>query len=246
MKEIKTIDYVKRVLLIMNEAGMSDIMGNTMLGADTAQVDKYIAGSYVDAWRQCVKVMPRNWFENESFKTNTHKPDLPNGTGYIELKEDFYLLSMFKMEGWVKPVFEAFIENDKTSSIQSNEYTRGSTVRPACTISQKIVQKMNEVTNKMEDTIINVLNYYSLPQGLLSHVIETAIYVPSAKPILNIDDKTKLILSDQVIEPLAYLSAATVFTMFEKYDISNALEKRAIAMFPGLQSVRGTNVTTKQ
>lgn len=232
-------DYIKRVLLIMNEAGLMDASGNSLLGADTAQVDRYIEGSYVDAWRQCVKVMPRNWFGNFILSENQFNPlvpDLSRGTGYLILPQNFYLLSYFKMKGWEKGVYEAYIDNDKTSSIQSNEYTRGSTIRPVCTIGMEIYNE--------EPTA--ALHYYSLPRGLKKHEIEQAFYVKVAEPIFDKGNDYVLDLSDQVIEPMAYLSAATVFTMFEKYDIAKALEQRVIAMFPGLQSVRGTNTTIKQ
>jgi hypothetical protein len=229
-------DFINRVLLIMNEAGMFDATGNSFLGADTAQVDRHIAGSYVDAWRRCVKVMPRAWFQNASFATSTKVSDLPNGTGYIVLPTDFYLLTCFKMQGWQKAVYEASIENEKTASVQSNEWTRGSTIRPVCTISNKLI----------DTDVKQVLNYYSLPKGLLVHTIEEAICVPVCKPFSEIGESEDLGLSDQIIEPLAYLSASTVFTMFEKYDISKALELRAVEMFPGLSKVVGTNVTVKQ
>jgi hypothetical protein len=227
--------YINRVLLIMNEAGLMDPAGNFLLGADTAQVDRHIEGSFVDAWRRCVKVMPRIWFENKSFKNASHTKSATKGTGYVVLPEDFYLLTSFKMSGWQKPVYEAYVENDRSSSIQSNEYTRGSTIRPVCTISNKLIGV----------EIKQVLNYYSLPKNINNHVIEEAIYVPSVKPLKDLDGDD-LKISDQVLEPLAYLSASTVFTMFEKYDISKALEQRAIEMFPGLQSVKGNNVVFKQ
>lgn len=231
-------DFIKRVLLIMNEAGMFDQAGNSYLGADTAQVDRHIEGSFVDAWRRCVKVMPRAWFKNATFPTteNYHNPNLTDGTGYVILPTDFYLLTVFKMEGWQKSVYEASIENEKTASIQSNEWTRGSTIRPVCTISNKFD------TNGVKQ----VLNYYSLPKGLLSHVVKEAIYVPVCGSITDKADSYYLDLNDQIIEPLAYLSASTVFTMFEKYDIAAALEKRAVEMFPGLSKVKGANVTTTQ
>jgi hypothetical protein len=229
-------NYIKRVLLIMNEAGLIDTLGNSMLGADTAQVDRYIEGSYVDAWRQCAKVMPRNWFENKDFTDRVPTPNLAQGTGYVVLPDNFYLLTAFRMTGWKKTVYEAGIEDEKISSIQSNEYTRGSTIRPVCTIS-------SEWHN---GEIRGVLNYYSLPKGLSAHKVEKAIYVPVVEPVLGKMDDYELRLTEQVIEPIAYLSAATVFTMFEKYDIAKALEQRAISMFPGLQSVRGKNITVKQ
>lgn len=228
--------YIKRVLLIMNEAGLMDLAGNFFIGADTAQVDRYIEGSFVDAWRRCVGVMPRAWFGNESFSAATVFPNLPSGTGYVVLPEDFYLLTSFKMTGWGKAVYEAYIVNERTASIQSNEFTRGSQIRPICTISNKLV----------DGSVKQVLNYYSLKMGLDSHSIEEAIYLPSCKPLSEFDLDEDLKLNHQVIEILAYLSASTVFTLFEKYDIAKALEAKAIEMFPGLKSIRGTTVTVKQ
>ena len=67
-------DYIQRVLLIMNEAGLYDKDGNSFVGADAAQVDRYIEGSYVDAWRRCATVMPKAWFKNASFSSETHTP----------------------------------------------------------------------------------------------------------------------------------------------------------------------------
>jgi len=229
-------EYINRVLLIMNEASLMDNGGTFFLGADTAQVDKYIEGSYVDAWRRCVDVMPRVWFYNESFSNSTVFPDLPSGTGYVILPADFYLLTGFKMSGWVKAVYEASIDNERTASIQSNEYTRGSQIRPICTISSKFVN----------GEVKHVLNYYSLPRGLKTHKIEEAIYLPVCKPLVECELNEELKINQQVIEILTYLSASSVFTLFEKYDIAKALDQKAVEMFPGLKSVRGTNITIKQ
>jgi hypothetical protein len=233
-------EFISRVLLIMNEAGLMDNAGNSLLGADSAQADRYIEGSFVDAWRRCVKVMPKQWFKSSVFAIDSHTffPDSANGIGYVILPDDFYLLVSFKMKGWTKPVYDAYLENEKTSSIQSNEYTRGSQMRPVCTISSKYIGALNEIRQ--------VLNYYSLPRGISNHEAEESIYIPAARSLNELEGEDELQISDQVIEPLAYLSASTVFTLFEKYDISKSLEQRAVEMFPGLQSVRGTNVTVKQ
>jgi hypothetical protein len=237
-------DFISRVMLIMNEAGMSDLAGNNFIGADTTQVDRHIEGSYVDAWRRCVKVLPRTWFAKKQFIDSIHTPDLVNGTGFVVLPDDFYLLGEFRMKGWAKPVFEAALENEKTSSIQSNEWTRGSEMRPVCTISEQVISIVEGQNTKQD--IKQVLNYYSLRRGLQGHKIEKAIYVPICKSLKEYDLEDDLGVDLQTIEPLAYLSASTVFTIFEKYEIATYLEKRAIEMFPGLQTMRGTNVTTKQ
>jgi hypothetical protein len=229
-------EFINRVLLIMNEASMADPAGTMFIGADTAQVDRQIEGSYVDAWRRCVKVMPRSWFKNNSFKNAGLVPNLAQGTGYVELPDDFYMLSSFKMQGWQKAAHEASMINDLVSSIQSNDYTRGSEIRPVCVID------LLEVSG----TVKHVLRYYSLTKNLTTHVVEQAIYVPVVTPLGDIETTAELGLSDQVIEPLAYITASTVFTMHEKNNIAQALDARAVEMFPGLQSVKNGVTTVKQ
>jgi len=230
--------YITRVLLIMNEAQMTDKENNFYLGADTAQIDRYIEGSYVDAWRRCVAVMPRIWFENKQMEATQDKVnfDSSTGVGYIILPDDFYLLSKFKMKKWLKPVFEASHDNEKVSSIQSNEFTRGSEIRPVCVISSKFIGLDYKP----------VMYFYSLPKGTINPEVEDAIYVPNAKPISDVPPAENLKIDDRVLEPIAYLSASTVFTMFEKYDIAKALDQKVIEMFPALRSQKGNSVTFKQ
>ncbi len=229
-------DFINRVLLIMNEAGMADKSGQMFIGADQAQVDKQIEGAYVDAWRRCAKVVSRAWLSNKSFKQQGLVFDKANGTGYVELPSDFYLLSSFKMKGWQKTVHEASVSNDRVMAIQSNEYTRGSEIRPVCVID---LQDVNGV-------IKHVLRYYSLKKGAADHEVETAIYVPVVKPLKELDKEDDMGISDQIVEPIAYITASTVFTMHEKDEVAKALETRAVQMLPGLESVVGNIVTTKQ
>lgn len=216
-------EYIDRVLLIMNEASMGDTRDNMFIGADTAQIDRQIEGSYVDAWRRCIKVMPRTWFENKSFKPNNegYVSDLARGVGYVELPLDFYMLSIFKMEGWNKAVQEALMSSDIVTALQANEYTRGTPVRPVCVID------IDEINSKIK----RVLRYYSLPKGLPKHTVDKAIYVPIPNSIEGKEDTYDLKISPQVLEPLAYIAASTVFTMHEKADIAAALDAKVIEMF---------------
>jgi hypothetical protein len=312
-------EYINRVLLIMNEAGLYDKDGNSFIGADSAQVDRYIEGSFVDAWRRCAQVFPKAWFKNERFDFYPKVENLSDGTGYVILPSDFYLLNSFRLSRWKKPIFDAYVENERTSSIQSNEYTRGSEIRPVGTISNKVIDlspvvlryfqeetptpitsstdrwfnpelnliykpsaglagweqlphntfskgqvfkfssKYYILTNtptevsglnleeiKISEGITQVLNYYSVQKGLPSHTIEEAIYIPVAKSLSEYSNEDELGLDHRIIEPMAYLSASSVFTIFEKYDIAKALELRVVEMFPAFKSVKGTNVTFKQ
>jgi len=253
------------------------------------------------------------------------KSYLSDGTGFVVLPDDFYMLTYFKMSGWKKPVMDAYILNERTSVIQSNAYTRGSQISPVAVIepvaaidyidvtniskywqsntpanpaegevwynpSTELLQSYlpepvgwspsipvvgqkykfvsvvgivetwtyytitdvgedDKVTFEVYDPYSDIkqaLRYYSLRKGLQSHTIEEAIYVPVAQPLSAIDDDTELELDHRLLEPMAYLSASSVFTIFEKYDIAKALEQRVIDMFPAFRSVKGSNITFKQ
>jgi rubredoxin len=130
--------------------------------------------------------VPRIWFKTESFAGQTLHADLPAGTGYVELPDNFYLLASFKMKGWAKAVYETYVENDRTASIQSSEYTRGSTIQPVCTLSNRRIQTGTAFEIKQ------ILNYYSLPKKLPEHETEEALYVPAATPIKDLDDDAEL------------------------------------------------------
>ena len=320
-------EYINRVMLIMNEAALLSGTGVQFLGADNPNVDRHIEGSFVDAWRRCTGVLPKSWFKNASFKNYPIVPDLAQGIGYVVLPEDFYLMNSFKMEGWKKPIYETAVENERTASIQSNEYTRGSSIRPVGTTSSREIDvtkitALNSSTisagtiikpytfirigtklfqipqivswnttligsgqnedyilgdcfeynngiwiyigmgvqagtlpvisvdwiklEEMTFSIQQVLNYYSLQKGLASHTIEEALYIPSVKPLSTYGDDEDLGIDQRILEPLAYLSASTVFTIFEKYDTAKALEIRVAEMFPGFKSTVGAMVTIKQ
>lgn len=355
---MKKINFINRVLLIMNEAGTADVKTIFTSGADSTQVDRYIEGSFSDAWRTCASVMPRSWFTNKDFSFYPILPDHKDGTGMVILPKDLYLLSSFKMTGWKKAVYELYNQNDRVSSIQQNKITRGSSIRPVvvsennlfkvenniivigedpipqmypfdngvvyCSLNNKTYEWIddprpykgiwdatikynnfdtvyfngnlmyangdntnvgNYTTNwvnfvlviqseklvlktiykdvytsklyaatsvstiqllNIDEGIVNTLTYYSLPENLTSHNIEKAIYVPIPKDLGEYNDDDEIDIDQRVLEPLAYISAATVFTLFEKYEIVKALEARVERMIPGLRSIKGDSITYKQ
>ena len=229
-------EFINRVLLIMNEASMADPSGSVFIGADSAKIEKLIEGSFVEAWRRCVKVMPRTWFANKSFSDAPLSTDLSNGTGFVELPNDYYLLTSFKMRGWKKNVQDAIIANEQIMAMQANMYVRGTQTRPICVID------MQDVNGEIK----TVLRYYSLKEGLESHTVEQAIYVPIVEPLTGVGLYTDLNLNKQVMEPLTYIAASTVFTMLEKKEAAKALNAIAVEMFPGLESVKNGVPTIKQ
>jgi hypothetical protein len=337
----------------MNEAGMTDVQGNSFLGADAANIDRYIEGSYENAWRILAVTAPKAWLNNKEFKNYPLVANLAKGTGYIILPKDFYLLTALKMVGWQKAIAEAAVEDEKVSAIQSNPYTQGSIIRPVGTTTNEYVEQsevgvkvvgatassdtnmpsgkwnyngynllwaysgdstnwsgkwesdisystgdvvihndelwycgaedvsgaepelpnwvkltsspivLNQLyldgtqyyigtadglvaLNIDNNTIAQVLNYYTLPKGLAKHEIEKAIYVPNVTPLNAVAPEDVLEVNQRIIEPLAYITAGCVCTIFQKDQLAANLTEKGLLMIPGYKSVKGTNVTIKQ
>ena len=218
-------EFINRVLLIMNEASMADPTGNMFIGADTAKVEIQIEKLYPASWRRCVGVMPKSWFDNKSFANSQKVVDAPNGIGDIVLPDDFLVMTSFKMAKWKMPCLVAQEESPILIAMQSNEYTRGTEHRPVCLLRHK------SIPARIGDEIVyqdkKVLSYYSLPKTShpSTHVVEHALYIPNVTEMPGTipDD-------DNIIDPLAYMCASTVFNSFEKYDAAKSMEIKITEM----------------
>jgi hypothetical protein len=211
-------EFINRVLTVMNESN-AVVSGVELIDSEMAEVEQYIAQLYPSAWRRAVKILPKNWFVNADFSNSPKVENLTDGTGYVVLPSDFYVLSSFKMHRWQQAVIEARHENEQIKAIQANEYTRGNIARPVCVIS-----------NKMHDNALTrVMYYYSLPKNLTQHQIDEAFYIPVVTAMPEATDDTMPII-DTLAEPLAHLCASSVYTYFEKYDISKTIDDRVLQM----------------
>lgn len=212
-------EFISRVMQIMNELGWDDTESNAFIGSDTTKVKGHIESVFVDAWRKAVNIFPKTYFTIKDFSDQKLSSDIPHGTGYIILPEDFYSLVSFKMRGWQVAGEALIASSDPIARLQANEYTRGNFVRPVCVLSNKAIKE------RVDDGYIypqkDVLEYYSVPAGS-EQKIEEALYIPLISPL---SDNTKL--NEKLFIPLAYICASMVFNIFEKTEIAQRLEKTA-------------------
>lgn len=212
-------EFISRVMQIMNELGWNDTQSGAFVGSDTTQVKEHIEAVFVDAWRKAINLLPKTYFTIKDFSDHKMVSDIPLGTGYIILPSDFYKLYSFKMKGWQVAAETLIDSSDPIARLQANEYTRGNVVRPVCVKNSKGIKERvdDEVTITQKD----VLEYYSVPVGS-AQKLEDALYIPQIEPL---KDNPKI--NEKLFVPLAYLCASMVFSIFEKADISQQLEKTA-------------------
>jgi hypothetical protein len=215
-------EFISRVMQVMNELGWDDAESNAFIGSDTTKVKGHIESVFVDAWRKCVNIFPKTYFTIKDFSRQPLVADIASGTGYVLLPEDFYSLVSFKMTGWRAASKTLIINSDTAAMIQANEYTQGNFVRPVCLLSSKPIRE--RVNYEIVITAKDVLEYYSLPVGS-GHKIEEALYIPLISPL---GDNTQL--NGKLFVPMAYMSAGLVFTIFEKPEIAQMLEKQIVEM----------------
>ena len=206
--------YLNGVMQRMNELGWDDSLADMFLGGDSTKVERHVEATFRDAWRKAAGVLPIHFFNRVSFKRSRSVVDASRGTGFVVLPLDFYALALFKMKGWRRACYAYVEENDAVASIQSNEFVRGNFCRPVCTVS-------------VDPTHGRVLKYYSLPPGM-EHVIESALYVPLVGEISGLPANADLKLLDVLYDPLMWINAGLVFSVFEKADAAKAADARVL------------------
>ena len=208
------LEFITQVLHILNEAGSID--GAEMIGADMTMLNTQIEKLFPAAYRRAVKILPRTWFVPISFADANKVANAPDGTGYVILPDDYLALSKFRMKGWKASSMEAPEETIAINRKQQNEYLRGTPERPVCVLRL--------ITH--ENALKKALYYYSLPRQAdgTSHVVEEALYI-------NIQTLTDDInISEQLFEPLAYITASAVLTTFEKTTQADKVEAEILKM----------------
>lgn len=226
-------EFVSRVTAVLNESDVTGIESSLLLGAETSQLEKYIHDAFAGGWLLLANMAPVEWLPKKNGNMTPHPVLIPpvdiepgannltDGTGYVELSDDFFRLSAFRLRGWKRAVFDAEREDGRVWSVQGNKYTRGSAMRPVCVICRD-----------------GKMRYFSLPHGSRAseHIVEEYSYVPVIRSVedgmIYVDDDTDLLADVRIVEPLCYAVAANVLALRGRADMASALEERAKGMIP--------------
>ena len=119
-----------------------------------------------------------------------------DGTGYVELPDDFLRLASFKMTEWTRAVTKPISEDSPQYNLQKISYLRGKPSKPVVVIR-----------NDYGDSTVaikKILEYYSV---VTDHDIERALYIK--------EDVAEN-LPDIIIDALAFQCASDAFVIMEK------------------------------
>lgn len=211
-------EYVNQVLMLLNEAGMMEREGVVFEGADNSGVVRFVTNVYVDAWRKAVSIVPHSWLNVSDFGEHPH--DLHDGSGYLTVPDDWYLLYCFKMKGWKREVYRTAEDGDEVARLQGSEYSRGTALHPVCVLG-------------LDGDGGRVLRYYSLPRGV-RHEVERALYVPVCPRIEGWEDERDLGLDRRLSDVVCQFAASLISLRVENYNAAKAFEREAVVLTHGL------------
>ena len=198
---------VKKVRSIMNEIGEDS--NYSLLDEDTIKIDEYIKSCIPDAVAMAINNSPNRCVNPKSSTTSTVTNN-QDGTGSIELPDDFISLVAFKMNGWKRIVSKAYTLDSDEYKQQMNPATRAGKNKPVCILSYNGTGK-------------RTLEYYSIGKQETPTV---SIFVYEAA--YNAVNGLNLTESDAIYGAVCYLTASLVYSIFE--NPATAKEMQAVAI----------------
>lgn len=210
MEAVLVSDIVKEVKIILNENIAQDEF--LMADANQLELEELIRSRIVDAVRLVHEEAPSSMLDDGidipvAGELHTNE----NGSGYVELPEDFMRLVIFHLETWNRPVVEPISDTDPKYFLQKSRFLgiRGGTDKPVCALTTGVNGR--------------VLEFYSIapghgPGGVTQAVVTKAKYLPLPK----IEPNDKIKVCRKLLAPINYKCAGLVAVTF-KDEIATSL-----------------------
>lgn len=129
------------------------------LGFEDKPVQSYIEQNMEEAANSVLMMLPLRLIVPEDITIGAKKIN-KDGSGSVEIGDDYLRLHSFKMKSWEKEVNFAIDETHPLYILQDNPYTMGNSYKPVVVFKQK--------------TYAKELRYYSCPRRDKAHDIEYA------------------------------------------------------------------------
>lgn len=181
-------DLVRQIRLVMDENTDESAL---LSDATNLDLNRMIAARLPEGARLVHERAPTRLIDGRPMNcTPVHRQD---GSGYVELPDDFMRLVIFRLDGWKRPVTRPIEDTSPEYALQKNKYVRGNSDKPVCVLST------DGSGNK-------ILEYYSLPASVADPVVTHAAYVPYPE----VSDG-KIEISRRLTDAVIYMTAGLTF-----------------------------------
>lgn len=170
---------------------------------DSLGIDYYIKSKIPEAVVKVFAAAPSYLLEQTDMRPAALPRQFQDGSGELLLPDDMLKMTLFRMQGWKRPVTRFIDETDPAAELQRNIYSRGGVSKPVAVITHNNAGQ-------------RVLRYYSLPPEVRNHKIEEALYV-------KLPDLSNPVEINEVLLPSITYSAAAMV-----YEITGEAERAEI------------------
>lgn len=200
-------EIITKVRAILDEEELSTMQADVEYDNSidiVSRIEKFI----VPCAEKLCKLVSLKYLSLSDLDLSQH-PAVPNedGSGYIDLPQDFLRLAVFKMRLWRVPVFAAISDDSPLYAFQKLPNVRGGLVKPVVAVIP------------YGETLR--LEYYSIPPHITEHEVEKAVYVK--KPSLEGDN---LDIDERLLDILCWFIARDVAVTFTDANRVKMIEGR--------------------
>lgn len=171
---VNRTEVIKRVLSVIDELG----------GCSNENVaNNYPIASTLDqAGRELLMIAPVGAINRvKSFKTSPHIAKV-DGTGEIELPDDFVRMVSFRMHGWHKAVYETIATTSNKYARQFHRSTRGGVAQPVVALCGTKIQYFSVLLDSAH--VVDEANYVDfseVDEGYPSKLLDALVWLTAAK-----------------------------------------------------------------
>lgn len=204
-----SLDTLAELVKINMEESSPACGSATLPEVDSVGIDFYIREKIPEAVVKVFMAAPSYLLEQTDMRPGAVLKRFQNGSGEVLLPSDLLKMTLFRMQGWERPVSRFIDENHPAAELQNNIYSMGGVSRPVAVITH------GSAGNR-------VLRYYSLPPEVRNHKIEEALYV-------RLPDFSGPVEINEVLLPsVTYCAAALVYEITGEHERASVMNRRVV------------------
>ena len=192
--EITRADIIARTKTCMEE--LTPQWNGTFEQTEGVSIERYIDDKIDEQLRVLFITAPVILLPVTELKGQVVVQQRQDGTGRLQMPDNFLRPVSLQMEGWNKPVSKFINEQHPLYELQFSRYTRGGVNKPVAVWS-------------LDGSGCHIIDYFSLPATMKQHTVQSFLGV-----LLPTEDAMEYELHPLLVDALCYSCAAVVYDIW--------------------------------
>lgn len=201
--EITRTEIINRVKTCMEE--LTPQWDGSFVQSEGVSIERYIDEKIDEQLRMLFITQPVQVLPVTELKSQITLQQRQDGSGRLQLPDNFLRPASLQMEGWRKPVTQFINEQHPLYELQFCRYTRGGVNKPVAVWS-------------VDGTGSHIIDYFSLPSSVTKHIVASFLGV-----LFPEENAAKYDLHPLLIDALCYSCAAAVYDILGNKSMSEIM-----------------------